>query len=386
MTMKRTIAAAALAAGLFVHTHGFAQVAITDVEADAATIVTKVADPEAGAKKYWREGIAKIPVSGRGCFHASYPNFVWKNMVCTEGQPGAHSVPVSNLGHAPGSVGNGHDYIAQAQGLITTAVGQFELSGVTSEKGVGGIAGTNEYMIQINSNNDKPYSLCTNRIGCTVWQQFFYATDYDNNNTQSAVFIQYWLLNYDGNCPAGWWPSTGYQVSCYKNSAHAQVPHLPITELGNISFTASATAGGDDVVQLTHDSDAYIVTADDNVLDIGSGWYQAEFNVFGDTDSAKAVFNAGASIQVILQLADGSTVPPSCIEGIGTTGETNNLNFGPCQAFVFIGPAITFTESLPKLFISPIPVGPPLRALEPNAQSTSSTPVRSATTVGSLSN
>lgn len=362
--MKRAIAAAALAAGLFVQTQSFAAVDIKGVTGRTATEATTNSDPEAVAKKNWRDGIAKIPVTSRGCFHASYPNFVWESMTCTTPQPRAQSQSANSLGNAPGSVGNGHDYIAQAQGLITTAVGQFELTGVTSEKGVGGIAGNNEYMIQINTNNDKSYSLCTNRVGCTVWQQFFYATDYDNNNTQSAVFIQYWLLNYDGNCPSGWWPSTGYQVSCYKNSAHAEVPHLPITELGNIAFTASATAGGDDVVQLTHDSDAYSVTADDSVLDIGSGWYQAEFNVFGDTDSAEAVFNPGSSIQVILQLADGSTSPPSCIEGIGTTGETNNLTFGACQAFVFIGPAITFTESLRKLFISPLPVAPPVVARE----------------------
>jgi hypothetical protein len=363
------LAAGVLAAGLIVQTQGFGQVAATPL----GGAVTAAVDPEAAARKNWRELIAKSPVPEQGCSHASYPNFVWERVECKVVPPRVQPVRAHSLGQAPASVGNGHDYIAQSQGLISYAAGELQTTGVTSETGVsvnggGGILGSNEYMLQINTNNDRTTSACANHTGCTVWQQFMYATDYDDNNTQSAVFIQYWLFGWNAVCPSGWWPSdNSSHEDCYRNSSHAEVPHLPVTELGSIAFTAGVTSGGNDVVTLVDGADAYVVTANDDVLDIASVWYQAEFNVVGDTNRAEAEFNRGSSIKVILQLADGSVSAPSCIEGIGTTGETNNLNLGACQAFVFLGPAITFTESLPYLRIAPpISVQPPALTLAAN--------------------
>jgi hypothetical protein len=361
---KRTIAAAALAAGLIVQTQGFAAQGFAQVAtATRASTATVAVDPEAAARKNWRKLIANNPVSAEGCSHVSYPNFSWESVECKVVPPRVQPVRVNSPGEAPGSVGNGNDYIAQAQGLISYAAGEFQITGVTSETGVsvnggGGILGPNEYMVQINTNNDRTTSACAGHSGCTVWQQFMYATDYDGNNTQSAVFIQYWLFKWNAVCPSGWWPSdNASHEDCYRNSSHVEVPHLPVTELGNIAFTASATPGGNDVLMLVDGSDAYVVTANDNVLDIGSVWYQAEFNVVGDTNRAQADFNNGSSINVILQLADGSNSAPSCVRGIATTGETNNLSLGACQAFVFLGPAIEFTESLTSPYRIPPIVG-----------------------------
>jgi hypothetical protein len=359
---RLAITAAALAAGLLVQTPGIAQI----VTASSVSAAAPTVDPEAAARKNWRDLISKSPAPANGCSHAAYPSFDWESVECKVTPQRAHSMPANSPGHAPGSVGNGHDYIAQAQGLISTAVGQFQITGVTSETGVGGIAGSNEYMLQINTNNDKTTSVCKGHSACHVWQQFFYATDYDDNNKQSAVFIQYWLLAWNATCPTGWWTSAnGAETDCYKNSSYVPVPHLPVTELGGIAFWASATPGGNDVVTLVDGGDAYVVTAQDSVLDIGSVWYQAEFNVFGDTDRAEAVFNIGSSINVILQLVDGSASAPSCIFGIGTTGETNNLNLGPCQPFVFFGPAIQFTESYKRFVLPPIGILPPIGVLAP---------------------
>jgi hypothetical protein len=149
-----------------------------------------------------------------------------------------------------------------------------------------------------------------------------------------------------------------------------------------VAFSASVIPGGDDIVQLVDGSDAYVMTADDGVLDISSVWYQAEFNVVGDAYDSEADFNPGSSIQVILQLADGSTSPPSCVASAGTTGETNNLTAGGCQAFVFLGPAITFTESsFVARYVAPVhPFGfSPVMQI----QSSAPNPALAAATIGS---
>ncbi len=44
---------------------------------------------------------------------------------------------------------------------------------------------------------------------CQGWQQFIYST------THNAVFMQYWLLNYNTACPSGW---TALGADCFTNS------------------------------------------------------------------------------------------------------------------------------------------------------------------------
>jgi hypothetical protein len=44
-------------------------------------------------------------------------------------------------------------------------------------RGGGGILGSNEYSVQLNTNFTGTTSVCAGHSGCTVWQQFIYATD-----------------------------------------------------------------------------------------------------------------------------------------------------------------------------------------------------------------
>jgi hypothetical protein len=358
----RSITVAALAAGILFQAQGFTQAAVrSDTSPTAAPAA---ADPEAVAHEIWRSYVAKNPPPEKGCFHVSYPNFVWEGVDCKETQTRVHPVHVNPAAGAPEVVGDRNDYAAEAQGLISFAQGEFTLSGVTSVTSVGvasfdnaGILGPNEYSLQLNTNADSTTSACKGHSGCTVWQQFVYATDY-NTKGEAALFMQYWLIDWGSSpCPPGWRSSpSGTQTDCYKNSKSVALPDIPITKLGDVIVNASATPGGNDVLILDYASngstyESWYLSAEDSValgaLDISSVWHEAEYNVVGDTGGSEAQFNYGSSISVQLNIIDGSNFAPACFSQAGTTGETNNLNLGTCQVGVFIDPYIEFTESLP---------------------------------------
>jgi len=325
---------------------------------------TEATDPESAARHNWRKYMGQNGRLEEGCFHASYPNTVWEKVDCVVVQPRVHTAHVKPSGDHVETVGNGHDYVASAQGLITEAIGEFVDSGVTSETSVGvaafgdgGILGANEYSVQLNTNNKGTTSACAGHSGCTVWQQFVYATDYVWPSFNflgisypgvAGVFIEYWLNNW-GNaaCPAGWSPYvTPYESYCVLNSAVVSAPDVPIADLEDLELVATASAGGYDSVIFAYDSDVYAINTPDSVLDIASVWTQTEFNIVGDAGGSEAVFNSGSSITPYLFLKDGSSSPPACVDNAGTTGETNNLNLGTCSASVFWGfPYIYFTES-----------------------------------------
>jgi hypothetical protein len=129
------------------------------------------------------------------------------------------------------------------------------------------------------------------------------------------------------------------------NSFLAPAPDVPITDLENVVLSGSATAGGNDTVAFTYQSEAFSTTFPDAVLDISSVWNEVEFNVVGNAGGARADFNEGASITANIYLGDGSNSAPLCIANAGSTGESNNLNFGACTRSGGI-PHIQFTESL----------------------------------------
>jgi hypothetical protein len=364
---KRTLAAAALVAGLIVQTQAFAQVAMsTSPDIRTATDAATTSDPEEAARKTWRAVIRNSPEPGNGCFHVKYPNVTWESVECATSR--AHP--------ARAAAGNHYDFVAQATGLISRAAGDFEgATNVTSETGVGGDKGAtdgpNEYTLQMNTNSNGRTGACGDYNTCTVWQQYIYATDYNCGGTacgEAALFIQYWLLNWTGNCPKDYWGNNWQlggkpwpdNIGCFKNSSQmATLPDIPVAELGCcVRLIASAQPGQHDSLTLEYGDDVYFVSGDDSVLDIASVWTQAEFNVLGDNEYSQAQFNLWSSIPVTLALTDGSNSAPTCVppqDYVGTTGETNNLNLGTCSVGVgepygspvsIPTPYIQFTQSL----------------------------------------
>jgi len=325
--------------------------ALSALQAAAAEPATEArAAPDAAARAIWHTFMSKNAAAGEGCFHASYPSYFWEKMDCQIAQPRIHTARRQPKAGLPAVVGNGNDYAASAAGLISEALGSFpSVTGVRSEQSVGvaafgggGILGPNEYTLQINTNFTGTTATCAGHAGCTVWQQFIYATDYQFRG-QGAVFMQYWLIGWgNARCPAGWMSAGG--GDCFRNSAIAAAPDIPITSLGQLSVFASATAGGNDSVVLSDAGQAFSMSARDSVVNIAQVWQQAEFNIIGDAGGSEAQFNRGSSVTVNLELADGSTQAPQCLANSGTTGETNNLNLGVCQTAGGT-PQIQFTES-----------------------------------------
>jgi hypothetical protein len=319
-----------------------------ELVSESAGITDGAFDPESAAHDKWRALMAQNATPAEGCFHASYPNLVWEEVDCKIGQSRVHPVRRQPADAAEEVTGNGHDYAAKAKGLITLASGGFATKGVKSEKSVGvaafgggGILGSNEYSLQVNTNANDTTSACAGHSGCKVWQQFVYSPDY-NVKGEAAVFMQYWLIGWGSSaCPKGW---GDYGSDCYKNSAYVAAPDVPITDLGKLGLEGTATAGGKDSVVFSYGTDSYSITGKDSVLDISSVWQEAEFNVVGNAGGSRADFNNGSSIAVTLVLFDGSTSAPTCVANGGTTGETNNLNLGTCAASGGI-PNIQFTES-----------------------------------------
>jgi hypothetical protein len=337
-SIKRILVAGSLAAAL-------------GVPAWAAQNTNVTTDPESAAHANWHTIMKQVPAVEQGCFHATYPSLVWEKTECATG-PARVPKRIKRSADQPEVVGNGGDYVGQASaGLISSAAGAFNVSGVKSEKSVGvaafgggGILGSNEYSVQINTNDRSETSACAGHVNCKVWQQFVYATDYFGAGT-AAVFMQYWLLDWgSSSCPKGWGQ---YESDCYANSLLAPAPDIPITSLSQLELGSSVQAGGFDSVTLYYGSEAITMNAPDSMLDISSVWKQVEFNIVGDAGGSQAQFNSGSSLKAILSFADGSSAKPTCVANAGTTGETNNLNLGSCSASLglFGLPLIEFTES-----------------------------------------
>ena len=317
----------------------------------AAEATDGAIDPEAVARDNWRDFMAHNPESAEGCFQAAYPNYLWEKTDCKVAQPRVQPVHRKLTTGAAETTGNGHDFVAQAAGLITKTLGTFPtVTGVTSETGEGvaafgggGILGPNEYTLQINTNFTGTTSVCARHSGCTVWQQFIYSPDY-NVQGQAAVFMQYWLIGWGSSrCPSGWGSDGG--GDCFRNSAFVAAPDLPITSLAKMTLSGAAVAGGNDTVVFTNGTTAYSLSAKDSVVDISAVWKQSEFNIVGNAGGSEAVFNSGSKVTVKLALTDGSTSAPTCVANDGSTGETNNLNLGACTTASGTTPSIQFTES-----------------------------------------
>jgi hypothetical protein len=294
----------------------------------------------------WRTAIARKALPAEGCFTASYPAVVWRQVPCRKA-PNIPYVPRGAARAAAGgglTVGNGNDYAAVSRKLISAATGSFPaVQNVVSETGA---FGANDYTLQINSNFMPGSRACARAAvpsSCSAWQQFVYASG------QNLAFMQYWLIGYDTTCPAGWNTFiVGTGNDCWKNGKSVFVGFgspLPITELPNMSLEGSAQARGSDALTLVDGAQAWGTTGKDNVLFLSKGWKETEFNVIGDGNGTAANLNTGAILTVRIDLTTATTRKPLCKAGAGTTGETNNLTLGACTAAGGATPAIQFLES-----------------------------------------
>jgi hypothetical protein len=307
---------------------------------------------EAQARASWRANIEQIEAPAGGCFHASYPNLYWEKVACQSAKPRAFFLPRNLKAGKTDVVGDGYDYVASVPGLIHKTVGTFPVvAGVRSEATVGNpadsIVGPNEYTLQINSNFALGSPACEGIAGCFVWEQFVYSPDYLAPGV-AGVFMEYWLLFAAGqppgyNCPPNWFSYPPF--GCVINSAYTAAPDFPITDLGSMRFSGSAVADGNDTIVLTHDREAYSLTAPDSVVDLAIVWNQSEFNVFGNAGGSEAVFNPDTLLWVNVAVSSGSFAAPTCVSDNGTTGETNNLNLGRCIGLPGPTPSILFPES-----------------------------------------
>jgi hypothetical protein len=311
--------------------------------------------PTAAQLQGWQDelSILTAPASG-GCFTAEYPRQTWQETTCAK----APAIPMPpKPGPRPMIIGNGNDISAMApSGHIYDAVGSFDsVIGVVSESSPLGNAGppvADAYTLQVNTNY-MPTPACAGspNPGCLGWQQFIFAND---PTWMSFALIQYWLLQYNAPCPAGWttFMFTGVpDVYCYQNSTAITIPNEPIINLANLRLRGNFSGTSDAV--LFFDGPTAYLNFGTNAISAAGGWTIAEFNVFGyggnSNGGSMATFNAGASAVVRTRINYGTPgtgiAPPICVAQ-GFTGETNNLNFGtPAPIATPPWPSLVFLEN-----------------------------------------
>jgi hypothetical protein len=327
---------------------------------------------EAQAHESWSGTMHHLNAPGNGCFHASYPSTQWQAIECAEAPGYRSALPKPTKREQ--TVGNGSDYVVQAPSgsLFSSALGSFPtVTDVKTEKSVGvaafgggGILGSNEYTLQVNTNFYPGSAACAGFSGCFAWQQYVMSTNTPVSLTSNSltgkteVFIEYWLINYGSRsgsnvCPSGFIDggadAAGPGEDCVQNTPAVVIAsgQLPITDLAELTLSGSATKNGTDKATVTFGTEAFTATVSDSLTDIASGWTQAEFNVLGNAGGSEAQFNSGASLKVKVAVTDGSTTAPTCVSPSaedGTTGETNNLKLGTCTATGGSAPSILFTE------------------------------------------
>ena len=140
--------------------------------------------------------------------------------------------------------------------------------------------------------------------------------------------MQYWLIDYDTTCPAGWFTDSG---DCYTNSSASTLKALTAKSLATLSLSGSATSGGDDEVELISGGQATLATGPDTKLDLAPSWNTSEWGVFGDGGGGAADFGKSNTLEAVTTLTATSSSAPTCVKE-GFTGETNNLKLASTPA------------------------------------------------------
>jgi len=208
-----------------------------------------------------------------------------------------------------------------------------------------GAAVNDAYTLQVNT-NFMTSTACTAspNPGCQGWEQWVYF----NNGTAGSAFIQYWLYKFNAACPAGWtqfmFPPPSTDIYCFRNNTAGGVPipNQPITNIANWTLSGTATTAGDSIGMF--DGTTLGTKNGDNFVNAAANWTEAEFNIFGPAGGSQANFNNGAQVNARTEIFYGGNAAPNCLAR-GTTGETNNLSFGPtAPAATGPGPAVIFQE------------------------------------------
>ncbi|MFK3983752.1 hypothetical protein ACI2K4_25640 [Micromonospora sp. NPDC050397] len=310
--------------------------------------------PTAEDLQVWQTKMEKVPEpSAMGCFTARYPAVTWREIACAA----APDTPMEprTTEPTPLVVGGGEHLVAESPtGSIYRAAGTFEevmdVEAVRSQIEAGGPDVANAYTLQLNTNFFDT-SLCNpNSPGCQGWQQFIFA----NDGTSGLLFIEYWLRDYAAfgdptPCPDTWSTSTSFGggVSCYKDTPATPVAaNTSIKLMEKFALTGDIT-GAETKVTFTPDNGFTLYQhSGAKILDVGTDWKQAEFNVFGYGNGAEATFNEDASIRVRTRIDYGGTAAPLCATA-GFTAESNNLfqiGFTGAPPPTAPGPALVFQQ------------------------------------------
>jgi hypothetical protein len=107
-----------------------------------------------------------------------------------------------------------------------------------------------------------------------------------------VAFIQYWLINFDGACPANFQafptsPGHNHCVQLSNTSGAVSTTPVPVTNLGQVTLTGTASAGADSII-VTVGGTAFIRNGD-NSVNASSGWKISEFNILGDGGDSNGV-------------------------------------------------------------------------------------------------
>ena len=277
-------------------------------------------------KAQWQAAIAQVAAPSAGCYHASYPALHWHAVKCAAAPrlPMAPRPSGSAAPGAPNKVGNGLDYSARVSGRISKATGSFAhvSSGIT-EKGKVDNTGSNvanAFSLQLNTQffATPACSGSGTPAKCLGWQQFVYA----KLNGVGNLFMQYWLINYNATCPAGW---NTFSSDCFTNSNASTRSPLTAKQLATLKLSGSAASGGNDKVSLSVGGSATAVSNNDSMIHLAKFWNTTEWGVFGDGNGSAAIFGSNTTLEAQTALTATSKSAPTCVKE-GFTGETNNLS------------------------------------------------------------
>ena len=334
----------------------------------------------------WREAIVKVqrPKAG-ACFKAAYPDTTWHEVPC---KPSTHKLyPPRRAGPTPVEIVGGRqgsEFIAGVSGHSLSAEGSFgQATRVLGECDVpcdentdtcptnlkcdspGAVA--NSYSLQLNTQTFSGTSACNGAPAAGAWgeckgfQQFVYDPDpYGGGN------IQYWMDPYGPpgtECPSGW---GSFIYSPTPTDPHPNVlcfymvqdqmngnPAPPVSpaNLPSIAIVgAAAGVNGDSLDELTIfvSNEAFSSSGRNLFPDLSREWQQTEFNIFGAGNDSRAIFGAGSSVAVQLEVENGTIRAPSCTLGSSFTGESNNLVlYGTAKSEDTPTPILTFLERFP---------------------------------------